>query len=68
MASERVRKGSGGAAKIGGNKKACERYRSEYRKEKNKIRRLKAMIKNLAPDNNMRIKTEARIKELQNAR
>ena len=66
MATERVRRGSGGTAKIGKNKNKSERYRQEHRKDKNKIRRLKAMIKNLASDNNMRIKTEMRIKELKN--
>ncbi len=65
MASERVRRGSGGTAKIGRAKKQCERYRQESRREKNKIIRLRVMIKNLKPDNNMRKQAEARIKELQ---
>ena len=65
MGTERTRRGSGGTAKIGRGKKNCERYRQEHRREKNKVRRLRGMIKNLKPDNNMRIKTEARIKELE---
>ena len=56
---------SGGTRKIGRNKAKCGRYRNEHRKEKNKIVRLKAMIKNLAPDNGMRKQAEVRIKELE---
>ncbi len=65
MATERTRRGSGGTRKIGRGKKQCERYRQEHRREKNKVKRLTAMIKNLKTDNNMRITTEARIEELQ---
>ncbi len=64
MATEKTRRGSGGTRKIGRAKKQGERYRQEHRKEKNKIRRLQSMIKNLKPDNNMRKQAEARIKEL----
>ncbi len=65
MATDRVQRGSGGTAKIGRGKRTCERYRQEHRREKNKARRLRAMIKKLAPDNNMRKQTEARIRELE---
>ena len=50
--------------KVGRSKTRCDRYRTEHRLEKNKIRRMAAMIKNLSPDNKMRILTEKRIKEL----
>lgn len=50
--------------KVGRNKTKSDRYRTEHRLEKNKIRRMTAMIKNLSPDNKMRILTEKRIKEL----
>lgn len=50
--------------KIGRNKETCARYRTEHRLEKNKIRRMTAMIKNLSPNNKMRILSEKRIKEL----
>jgi len=44
--------------------KKYERYRREHRWEKNKITRLKAMIKRLAPENKMRVQMEKRIEEL----
>ena len=50
--------------KVGRSKTRCDRYRIEHRLEKNKIRRMVAMIRNLSPDNKMRILTEKRIKEL----
>ena len=50
--------------KVGRNTARCDRYRTEHRLEKNKIRRMTAMVKNLPPDNKMRILTEKRIKEL----
>lgn len=50
--------------KVGRSKTRCDRYRTEHRLKKNKIRRMAAMIKNLSPDNKMRILTEKRIKEL----
>ena len=62
---EKARRGKGGMAKHGRHKEICKRYRSEHRREKNKIVKLSAMIKNLSPDNNMRKEVEKRIKELQ---
>jgi len=50
--------------KVGRNKETCARYRAEHRLEKNKRRRMTAMIKNLSPNNKMRILSEKRIKEL----
>ena len=64
MASERVQRGKGGTAKYSRNKRGCERYRNEHRREKNKMRRMTAMIKDLSPNNKMRILSEKRIKEL----
>lgn len=60
-----VRRRGGGTRKYGKNKVKCERYRREHRGEKNKMVRLKAMIKNLRPENNMRKQAEARIEKLQ---
>ena len=53
-------------AKHGRSKETCKRYRSEHRREKNKIIKLSTMIKNLSPDNNMRKEVEKRIEELRN--
>lgn len=50
--------------KVGRNKETCARYKLEHRLEKNKIRRMTAMIKDLSPNNKMRILSEKRIKEL----
>lgn len=63
--SKGERRGSGGTKKHGRNKDICARYRNEHRREKNKIVKLSAMIKRLAPDNNMRKEVEKRIEELQ---
>lgn len=63
--SKGERRGSGGTKKHGRNKDICARYRSEHRREKNKITRLSAMIKRLDPENNMRKEVEKRIEELQ---
>jgi len=56
--------GSGGTKKIGRNKIKCQRYANEHRREKNKIRKWKKMIKHL-PDNNMRKELEIRIKKVE---
>ena len=50
--------------KVGRNKDTCARYKLEHRLEKNKIRRMTAMIKDLSPDNKMKTLSEKRIKEL----
>jgi len=60
-----MRKTSGGAKKFGRNKEKCQRYRDQSRKEKNKIRKWKKLIKNLALDNSMRKQLEKRIKEVE---
>jgi len=58
---------SGGQRKIGRNKAKCEKYRNEHRREKNKIRKLRKMIKNLDSNNKMRIQAEKRIEELKHS-
>jgi len=55
---------SGGQRKIGRNKAKCEKYRNEHRREKNKIRKLRKMIRNLDSKNKMRIQAEKRIEKL----
>ena len=55
---------SGGTKKIGRNKIKCQAYKNEHRREKNKIRKWKKMIKYL-PDNNMRRELEKRIKKVE---
>ena len=54
--------GSGGVKKIGRNKIKCQLYANQHRREKNKIKRWRKMIKKL-PDNNMRKELEVRIKK-----
>ncbi|GAI89684.1 unnamed protein product, partial [marine sediment metagenome] len=51
--------------KLGRNKEKCQKYKEANRKEKNKIRKWKKLIKNLSPDNNMRRQLEKRIKEVE---
>ena len=60
-----MKKTSGGAKKCGRSKEKSQRYRDQNRREKNKIRKWKKLIKNLSPDNDMRIQLEKRIKEVE---
>lgn len=60
-----MKKTSGGARKFGRNKEKCQRYKGANRREENKIRKWKKLIKNLSPDNEMRMQLEKRIKEIQ---
>jgi len=60
-----MKKESGGARKFGRSKKKCQRYQGENRREENKIRKWKKLIKNLSPDNRMRKQLENRIKEVE---
>lgn len=55
----------GGARKIGRNKEKCQRYQDQNRREKNKIRKWKKLIKNLSPDNDMKMQLEKRIREIE---
>jgi len=56
--------GSGGTKKHGRNKIKCQQYKNEHRREKNKIRKWKKMIKKLSSDNMMRRELEIRIKKV----
>ncbi|MBA7512950.1 hypothetical protein ES705_04959 [subsurface metagenome] len=60
-----MRKTSEGAKKHGRNKEKCQKYQGQNRREKNKIRKWKKLIKNLSPDNDTRIQLEKRIKEVE---
>lgn len=60
-----MRKTSGGAKKHGRNKEKCQKYKEANRREENKIRKWKKLIKNLSPDNSMRRQLEKRIKEVE---
>ena len=57
--------GSGGTKKIGRNKVKCQQYKNENRREKNKIRRWKKMIKHLPDNNEMAIELKNKIKKLE---
>jgi len=59
--------GSGGTKKIGRNKVKCQAYKNDNRREKNKIRKWKKIIKKLSPDNNMRKELELKIGKLGSA-
>ena len=45
MATPRKGGGKSGTKKYGRNKVKCERYRREHRREKNKLRRLRKLVK-----------------------
>ena len=57
--------GSGGTKKIGRNKIKCAKYAQDDRREKNKVRRWKKIIKNLLPNNPTRKDLEAKIKSIE---
>jgi len=59
-----MKKTSGGGRKFGRSKKKCQRYQDENRREENKIKKWKKLIKKLSPDNRMRKQLEKRIKEV----
>ena len=56
---------SGGARKTGRNKESCAKYAQENRREKNKIKRWKKIIKHLLPNNPTRKELELRIKKVE---
>jgi len=60
-----MKKTSGGEKKRGRNKEKCQKYRDQNRWGENKIRKWKKLIKNLSPDNDMRIQLEKRIKKVE---
>lgn len=59
-----MKKIGGGARKYSRNKEKCQSYRDQNRREENKVRKWKNLIKKLSPDNSMRIQLEKRIKEV----
>ena len=58
--------GSGGTKKYGRNKLKCQAYKNENRREKNKVKRWKKIVKRLLPNNNTRKELEARIRKVEN--
>ncbi len=56
---------SGGGRKHGRNKEKCQKYQGQNRREENKIRKWKKLIKNLSPDNDMRRQLEKRVREVE---
>jgi len=65
MTTTSGRIGSGGTKKIGRNKIKCQKYKNEHRREKNKIRKWKKIIKKLLPNNPARTELELKIKKLE---
>ena len=57
--------GSGGTKKHGRNKINCQKYKNEHRKEKNKIKKWRKMIKKLPDNNEMAIELKNKIKKLE---
>jgi len=60
-----MKKISSGTKKIGRNKDKCVKYKQDHRKEKNKIRRYKKMIKKLPDNNETCIDLKNKIKKLE---
>ena len=56
---------SGGTRKIGRNKEGCTEYRQGHRREKNKIRKYKKMLKKLLDNNETAIDLKNKIKKLE---
>ncbi|MBA7565021.1 hypothetical protein ES695_14955 [Candidatus Atribacteria bacterium 1244-E10-H5-B2] len=56
---------SGGGRKIGRNKEGCAEYKKEHRREKNKIRKWKKMLKGLLDNNETAIELKNKIKKLE---
>jgi len=55
----------GGASKIGRNKERCVKYKQNNRREKNKIRKWKKMLKKLQDNNETAIELKNKIKKLE---
>ena len=60
-----MKKISGGTKKIGRNKDKCAKYKIGYRREKNKIKKYKKMIKKLPDNNETCIDLKNKIRELE---
>jgi hypothetical protein len=56
---------SGGGRKIGRNKEKCAKYKQGHRKEKNKIKKYKKMLKKLQDNSGTAIQLKNRIKILE---
>ena len=56
---------SGGGRKIGRNKDKCAKYKQEHRREKNKIRKWKKLLKGLLDNNETAIELKNKIKKLE---
>jgi hypothetical protein len=56
---------SGGAKKIGRNKDKCAKYKQGHRREKNKIRKWKKMLKGLLDNNETAIDLKNKIRKLE---
>ena len=59
----KTKAGAGGAKKHGRNKDKCQKYIAGQRREKNKIRKWKKLIKKLKPENSMRRELKRKIEE-----
>ena len=55
----------GGSKKIGKNKDRCVIYKQEHRREKNKIKKWRKMLKKLLDNNETAIELKNKIKELE---
>ena len=55
----------GGARKIGRNKESCAKYKQNNRREKNKIRKWKKMLKRLQNNSDTAKDLKNKIKELE---
>lgn len=56
---------SGGSRKIGRNRDKCAKYRLQQRREKNKVKKWKKLIKKLPYNNEMCIELKNKIKKLE---
>lgn len=56
---------SGGGRKIGRNRDKCAKYRQEHRREKNKIRKWKKLLKGLLDNNETAIELKNKIRKLE---
>ena len=55
----------GGARKIGRNKESCAKYKQNNRREKNKIKKWKKMLKKLLDNSETAIDLKNKIKKLE---
>jgi len=60
-----MKKISGGTKKIGRNKETCAKYKQNNRREKNKIRKWKKMLKRLQDNSDTAIDLKNKIKVLE---